>query len=169
MTFIVPFDGSELAEAALIRAKEFSSALEDTPVVVVTVIPAGNTKYARERGWLDHDEAFEMSAVVERLHKQVVNLVPEADFHHLRVDTYAPPGTIASKIRRFAIDSAASMVFLGSENAGHLVVSMSSVGGEIAAEEAYDVVIVRHKAPSKVAAVRDTTFHTNATSDFYTS
>jgi len=36
----------------------------------------------------------------------------------------------------------ASMVFIGRENTGHIVTAVSSGGGSIAPNEAYDVVIV---------------------------
>jgi len=101
MTFVVPFDGSDLAEAALVRAVEFSQALEES-VVAVAVIPKGNTEYAKEHGWIGSDDSFEMDRVVETLHEQVINLAPSADFRHLTVDRYAPSGTIASELRRFA-------------------------------------------------------------------
>ncbi len=59
------------------------------------------------------------------------------------------------------------MVFIGSENAGHLVTSISSVGGSIASDDAYDVVIVRHRNPSKIAQLRNTSPHRQSKSDFY--
>jgi hypothetical protein len=38
----------------------------------------------------------------------------------------------------------ASLVFVGSDNAGRMVTSISSVGGSVAADTAYDVVVVRN-------------------------
>jgi hypothetical protein len=49
----------------------------------------------------------------------------------------------------------ASMVFLGSENSGHLVSAVSSVGPSVAADEAYDVVIVRDRSPAKIAKLQN--------------
>ena len=46
MTFVVPFDGSALAETALVRADEFSEVLDER-VVAVTVVPR-DPEYARE-------------------------------------------------------------------------------------------------------------------------
>jgi len=41
MTLVVPFDGSDLAEAALVRATEFGSVF-DEDVLAISVIPKGN-------------------------------------------------------------------------------------------------------------------------------
>ncbi|MFB6102854.1 MAG: hypothetical protein ABEJ73_09840 [Haloplanus sp.] len=79
----------------------------------------------------------------------------------------ATPGTIASQIRSIARDADASMVFIGSENAGRLVTSLSSVGETVAADDAYDVVIVRHRKPSGVESVADASPHQESKSDFY--
>jgi nucleotide-binding universal stress UspA family protein len=84
VTFVVPFDGSDLAETALVRAREFSEVLNER-VIAVTVVPKGNTEYARDHGWLRHDEPFDMESIVTTLHKQVVDLIPDADFNHMAV------------------------------------------------------------------------------------
>lgn len=126
-----------------------------------------NAEYARDRGWLGPGEEFDRETVVSRLHRQVTDRCPSADFRHEFVDRYAPLGAIAKRIRKLAKAQDASMVFLGSENAGHLVTSVSSVGGSIAADEAYDVVIVRDRSPAKVARLREASPHAIDKSDFY--
>jgi nucleotide-binding universal stress UspA family protein len=152
MVFVVPFDGSELAAAALVRAVEFSTVL-DEDVLAVSVIPERNTSYARDRGWLDADEAFELKTVVARLHDQVTDVAPSADFRHYTVDRYAPPGTIASTLEDAVREVGASMVFVGSENAGRIVTGVGSVGARVASEETYDVVIVRNPGPAKASGL----------------
>jgi len=166
MTLVVPFDGSALAEAALVRATEFGVVFEED-VLAVTVVPKGNATYARERGWLDEDEEFDMATVVSRLHEQVVDRCPSADFRHAVVDRYAPSGTITRRLREMAKSAGASMVFVGSDNAGHVVASLTSVGSGVAAAEAYDVVIVRQRSPTGIAAVRDASPYRHSKSDFY--
>lgn len=146
MTFVVPFDGSPLATAALSRAAELGTALDES-VLAVTVVPENNTDYARERDWLD-DAEFEMEAVVENLESRVVSIAPDVQFRHEVVDRYAPSGTISKAVRSVAREVDATMVFLGSENAGRLVTSLSSVADGVAADAAYDVVIVRHERPA---------------------
>lgn len=154
MTFVVPFDGSDLAAAALVRAAELAAVMDES-VVAVAAVPEGNADYARERGWLGPDEPFDLESVVGSLRERVDALAPTAEFRSVTVDRYAPPGTIAGRLRRVAREEDASMVFVGSENAGSLVTSISSVGGSVAAEDAYDVVIVRNARPSKASTLRD--------------
>ncbi|QLD85985.1 universal stress protein [Natronomonas halophila] len=166
MTFMVPFDGKELAEAALVRAKEFNTVLDER-IVAVSVIPKENVEYARERGWLQKDEPFDVKRIVAKLHEQVLELAPEANFRHIVVSRYAPTGTIASQLRRHAEQEDASMVFIGSENAGRVVSTVSSVGNNVASDEDYDVVIIRNRTPSKIAKIRNNSPHRRQKSDFY--
>jgi nucleotide-binding universal stress UspA family protein len=166
MTFVVPFDGSELAETALVRAVEFGTVL-DEQIAAVSVIPADNASYARENGWLDPGEEFDLDTVVARLHEDVAAHAPNAEFRYETVGRRATPGTIASQIREQAESTDASMVFIGSENAGRLVSSLSSVGDTVAAADAYDVVIVRDREPSKIQQVNDASPFRKSKSDFY--
>ncbi|WP_336325545.1 universal stress protein [Halovenus sp. HT40] len=168
MTLLVPFDGSELAEAALVRAAEFGHVF-DEDVLAVSVIPDGDTDYASERGWIEEGEEFDLNAVVSTLHEQVTDLCPSTNFRHTVVDRYAPAGSIAKRLRKIARKEDASMVFLGSENAGHFVTTVSSVGQTVAADEAYDVVIVRDRSPAKIAKLNDVSPHKKSRSDFYLS
>lgn len=166
VTFLVPFDGSELSEAALVRAARFGAVLDER-VLAVSVIPKGNADYASERGWLDPGEPFDMEAVVAGLHERVVDLAPSADFRHEVVDRYAPAGTVSRRLRRVARDEGASMVFIGSANAGRLVTSLGSVGGTLASDDAYDVVIVRNRTPARIARLREEAERRRPKSDFY--
>lgn len=165
MTLVVPFDGSTLAEAALVRATEFGNVF-DEDVLAVSVIPKGNTKYARERGWLARNEAFDMQSVITTLHEQVIDLCPSSDFRHKVVSHSAPPSTIAKQLRKVARKEDASMVFIGSENAGRIVASVSSVGRKVVTGDSYDVVIVRNRKPAKIAQLRDVSPQ-KTKSDFY--
>jgi nucleotide-binding universal stress UspA family protein len=142
MTIVVPFDGTPLSEGALRRAVEFGGALGEA-VTAVTVIPEGNETYARERGWIE-DGSFDRDAVLARLRAKVETIDPDVEFDHVVVGRYAPAGTIAKRIRQRARDANAELVVIGSENAGRIVTSVSSVGGSVAADSVYDVLIVRH-------------------------
>ena len=73
MTLIVPFDGSALSKAALVRAAQFDTILNEG-VVVVTVIPNENTKYARDRGWIDGGEPFDAEAVLAHLREAIADI-----------------------------------------------------------------------------------------------
>ena len=168
MTLVVPFDGSDLAEAALVRAAEFA-AVFDERTLAVSVIPGGNAEYARDRGWIGPDQSFGLEAVVSTLHEQVTDLYPAADFHHEVVGQYAPPGAISNRLRRVAKEEDAAMVFIGSENAGRVVSGVSSIGASVATEVAYDVVIVRNRRPSKIAKLNDSSPQPPGKSEFYPS
>lgn len=152
MTFLVPFDASELAEAALVRADEYAEAL-DEDVTVVTVVPESK-RYAREKGWIAAGEAFDVREVIADVHREVTKLSPEASFRSTRVDGAASEGTVASTIRSAAKEVDASVVFLGSEDAGRVVVPIASVGGTVAADSGYDVHLVRRRVPPKIEAIR---------------
>ncbi|MFB6195469.1 MAG: universal stress protein [Haloplanus sp.] len=165
MTFVVPFDGSDLAETALVRAVEFASVLEER-VLAVCVIPADNATYARDHGWIDPDEPFDRDAVVSSVHQAVTALAPNVEFRYELVGRRATHGTIAGRLRKVAREVDASMVFIGSENAGRLVSSLSSVGRTVAAADEYDVVIVRNREPSKIERVADASPF-EPKSDFY--
>ncbi|WP_053949218.1 universal stress protein [Halolamina sediminis] len=154
MTFLVPFDGSTLAAAALDRAVQFADTF-DQPVIAAAVVPQGNTEYARDRGWMEAGEPFDHEAIVARLREQVREHAPEATFRVERASRRAPAGSIARKLRQVARKVDASMVFIGSDNAGRLVTTLSSVGGNVAADLTYDVVIVRHAKQVAVGGAPD--------------
>ncbi|USZ68970.1 universal stress protein [Halorussus salilacus] len=156
MTLLVPFDGSDLSEAALVRAAEFRSVLDDD-LLAVTVLPGENDEYAREKGWVGPNERLDMKSVVTNLRKKVASVCPEAEFRYEVVDRYAPSGTIAKRVRKIAKDEDARLVFVGSDNAGHFVTSMATVGQSIATDEAYDVVIVRNRSPDEITPRDDVT------------
>jgi len=151
MTYVVPFDDRRLARVALDRAQSYAS-LTDERVVAVTVVPK-NPSYARERDWLGPDESFELQAILERLAEAVDGIAPEAEFEYVLADRYASPGTISSKIRRKARDLDAAVVFVGSENAGRMLTTLRSVGHSVAADDTYDVHIVRRARATGVPAL----------------
>lgn len=142
MTYVVAFDDSALARRALAQARRYAGAVGHD-LVAVTVVPADNDEYARERGWLGDDEAFDGDAVTEHLTDAARSVAPTARLRVESVDEYAPRGWIAREIRRAARDEGAEVVFVGSENAGRIVGSLFTVGGSVASDQGYDVHIVR--------------------------
>jgi len=142
MTFVVPFDGSPHAKSALRRASEFGASLGES-VVAITIIPNGNASYARQRGWLASDQSFDIDTIVSTVRTQVHDVAPDATVEFERCSRHATGNRIAKPIRKFAKRNGASMVFIGSENAGRIVTTLSSVGGRIATDNDYDLVIVR--------------------------
>ncbi|MEZ3144902.1 universal stress protein [Halobaculum sp. MBLA0143] len=153
MTLLVPYDGSELADTATVRAASFGEILDER-VLAVTVVPRDNARYARSHEWLADGEAFHLDTVAERLRRRVAEIAPTAEFRYDLVDRNAPPGTISKRLRRIAADEDTSMLFVGSENAGRLTRSVASVGSGVAADAGYDVVIVRQARPAASTAVR---------------
>lgn len=151
MTFLVPYDGSYLADAALTRATEYGKAL-DEDIVTVAVIPEDDETYAVDKNWLEEDEEFEIQAVSSDLHEQVVQIAPEASFRYERSPTSAPEG-IALEIKRVADNEIPSVVFLGSDNAGQIVTPVTSVAGNVAEDAEYDVHIVRYFSPTEVQEI----------------
>jgi len=143
MVKIVPFDGSVLSKSALVHAERVSDLYDET-IHVVTIIPRQNTSYARENGWISETEEFDTQKIVSRLKDHIAAIAPEADFEHVLVDRYAASGTVSSRIRRIIRNRDTASIFIGSKNAGHSIIGTSSVGGRVAYEGDYDIVIVRN-------------------------
>ncbi len=145
MALLVPFDGSELATKALEKAATFGDLL-DEEVVVVTVIP-DDADYARERGWITRGEPFDHEAIAGGLQSRAAEVAPEATFRTEQVSPDEPTATstteVVREIRRVAVEIDASVVFIGSQNAGSVIAPQSSVGSPVAKGQRYDVYVVR--------------------------
>jgi nucleotide-binding universal stress UspA family protein len=147
VTTVVPFDDTNLARAALVRATEVSDASEE--VVALTVIPTDDREYARERGWLGPDEAFDTETIVTRLSETVEQLAPGATFEYTCVGRYAPPGQIANEVRTYAHERGARMIVIGSDSAGRIASTLGSIGRVVAANGQYDTLIVRSQSTTE--------------------
>lgn len=147
MVYLVPFDGSELALAALERATEFASVM-DEDVVVLAVVPVGEPDFAVERGWTDDDGTYDPDAVAARLRTRATDVAPGATFRCERPEDVSSVASVTTDvvrtIRTVAEETGASIVFIGSENAGRVTSPVSSVGAPVSADPRYDVHIVRH-------------------------
>ena len=147
MTYLVPFDGSALAEAALERAVEFA-ALTDEEVVALAVVPLDEHGFAVERGWVDAGERYDPDEVVARLESQVRAIAPDATFRCERPEDVSSVASVTTDvvrtIRTVAQEVDAEIVFIGSENAGRVSTPVSSVGAPVSEDPRYDVHIVRH-------------------------
>jgi len=120
MSLLVPFDGSKLATKALERADAFGDLLDEA-VIVLTVIP-DDAEYARERGWITQGEPFDPDAIATGMQTRAEEVAPEATVRIERVSSDEPTATsttnVVREIRRIAGEIEASVVFIGSENAG---------------------------------------------------
>ncbi|MFB6141284.1 MAG: universal stress protein [Halosimplex sp.] len=147
MTYLVPFDGSDLAAAALKRATEFA-ALTDAEVVALVVIPLDERDFAVERGWIDDDERYDPDEIESRLEERVREIAPDATFRCERPEDVSSVASITTDvvrtIRTVAQEVGAEIVFVGSENAGRVSTPISSVGAPVSEDPRYDVHIVRH-------------------------
>lgn len=148
--FMVPFDGSYLAESALVRAVEYADAL-DEDVLAVSVVP-DDEAYARGKEWVTGDEEFAIRAVAGALHRQVTEVTPEVSFRYERAADAAAE-TIADTIKELAREVYPSVVFLGSRNAGQIVTPLTSVASTVGADAHYDVHIVRHRSPTPIQRI----------------
>ncbi|EMA28701.1 universal stress protein [Haloarcula japonica] len=146
MVLLVPFDGSALSKAALSRAMEFAD-YRDEAVTALSVIP-NDAAYAQERGWLDDTEEFDIEAIADRMREQAESVAPAASFRYEvpeDVSSMASTTTdITRTIREVAHEEGASIVFIGSENAGRVSTPVCSVGSPVSEDPEYDVHIVRH-------------------------
>lgn len=135
VSIVVPFDGSALSRAAIRRAGQFQSVLDER-LVAVTVLKR-NVETARENGWLDAEEEFDADRVVAAVHEAVMEITPEADFRRGRAprQEHGARGGYEHRFRR-------------QRERRPLVTSVSSVGSSVAADDAYDVFIVRYTDPS---------------------
>lgn len=148
MAFVVPFDGSTLAEAALVRASEYGTAMEED-VVVVTIVPE-RKRYAREKGWIGEDEAYDVDRVVNQLRDRVRSLAPDATFEYEVIREFPPARGLADRIEDLALDHDPSILFLGTDNLGRIVTPLSSVGVYLSDEDVYDVYLVRQVSPPTI-------------------
>jgi nucleotide-binding universal stress UspA family protein len=148
MTFVVPFDGSDLAETALVRAVEYGGTLEEG-VTAVSVVPE-RKRYAREKGWIGENESYDVDAVVEELRERVRTLAPDASFEYERIREFPPENRIADRIERLVLQQDPTLVFLASENVGRVVTPLTSVGVHVAADDSYDVLLVRQSTPPEI-------------------
>jgi nucleotide-binding universal stress UspA family protein len=148
MVLLVPFDGSRLSGAALDRAAEFSE-FTDEEVVVLSVLP-DDEEFARAHGWIEDDEPYDREAVAADLERAALERDPDARFRSEflgETDTsmMADMTTdVTRRIRQVASEEAASIIFIGSENAGRVSRPVTSVGSPVSEDPRYDVHIVRH-------------------------
>lgn len=149
MTLLVPFDNSDLSRAALDRAKQYAE-LTGEEIVALSVIP-DDPAFARDRGWLAPEDTFDVGIITRKLRQEVDDLAPAATHRSELIENNDHDDAVATTtidivrvIRQVAADVEASVLFLGSENAGRVSAPLASVGNPLAEDPQYDVFIVRH-------------------------
>lgn len=136
MVFLVPYDGSSPARAALERAVEYGAAL-DRDVVAVSYIPTGNS-YAERRQWVDLDDEFPLESVTQDLERKIEEATDDTELQYTDVSAHSPSGGFSAEVHQTAADVDAAVLFVGSDDDEDVVVP---VGEET--DEEYDVYIVR--------------------------
>ena len=147
MTLLAPYDGSDLSKTAVKRATEFAD-YRGEEVAVLTVVPEDEA-FAVERDWITPGEEYDPADIERRFEREVQAIAPETTFRTERPDESAAVAAttindITRKIREVARNLDASIVFVGSDNAGRVSTPVTSVGSPISEDPEYDVHIVRH-------------------------
>ncbi|WP_276272615.1 universal stress protein [Haloarcula litorea] len=135
MVFLVPFDGSPLAETALDRAVTYAEAL-DADVVAVALVPTGDD-YAQRRRRVDPHEDFAAETAASDLRRKIEEATDDAERHY--EDSSAHAAELTAAVRRVARDVDATCVFLGSTEIEEVTISVSDLDDA----DAYDVHVVR--------------------------
>jgi len=148
MVLLVPFDGSTLSKAALERATEFAE-YRDEEVVALSVVP-DDEEYLQNRGLLAKNEPLDVDELCAEFERGVREVAPEATFRCETPEssdsmTATVIDDITRTIRNVASEVGASIIFIGSENAGRVSTPVTSVGSPISKDPRYDVHIVRHR------------------------
>lgn len=148
MVLLVPFDGSELSRTALRRAAQYAE-YTDGELIALTVVP-DDAEFARERGWLEPGDTFDVGVITRTLRQEVEEIAPEATHRSELVESdddqllSSPTMDIVRTIRDVAAEADADVLFLGSENAGRVSAPLTSVSNPLAEDPDYDVFIIRH-------------------------
>jgi nucleotide-binding universal stress UspA family protein len=137
MVFLVPFDGSPPARAALDRAVSYGAAL-DTDVVAVAYVPTG-ADYVERRRWLDPTEDFVAETVADDLERKIAEATDDAERTFEYSSAQSPDGGLSEELIGTAADVDAAAVFVAGESDAEVPVP---VGADAAA---FDVHVVRRR------------------------
>lgn len=135
MVFLVPFDGSARAHAALDRAVTYGAAL-DRDVVAVSYVPTG-TDFAERRRWVDSSEDFAAETVASDLQRKIEEATDDAELRYEDESAHSPAGGLSKELRQTALDVDATAVFVGCADDGRVVVPIDDDA------DAFDVHVVR--------------------------
>ncbi len=142
MVFLVPFDGSPAATAALDRAVEHGEAF-DRKVVAVSFVPTG-TEFAKRRIWVDPGEDFALESARQELERKIDETTDDTELVYDDATAGSPDDGIANEVRQVARDVDATVLFVGaSEGASENGEGLVTPFGPISADADYDVHVVR--------------------------
>jgi nucleotide-binding universal stress UspA family protein len=140
MVFLVPFDGSSVAEAALSRAVEHGKALGEE-VVAVSFVPTG-AAYAERRKWIQPDEDFAAETASAELRRKIEEATDDAERNFEESGAQSPDDGIIDRLQQVAQDVDASVLFVGTDRTSEND-RLKTPFGAVAADGPYDVHVVR--------------------------
>lgn len=90
---------------------------------------SGRPGLQSRQGWLDADEDLDAPAIADRLRDRVEGVLPAASFRIAEIE--GPPGAqaVARALRKAVRAVEAEIVFIGSDDAGSIVVPVASETG----------------------------------------
>lgn len=135
MVFLVPFDGTPQATAALERAVEYAGAM-DCDVVATALVPTGES-VAERRQWIDPAEDFAAETAAGDLRRKIEEATDDTELRFEDSGAHAPDGGLSETVRRVAREVDATAVFLGAAGDGQVVVPVDGEGAD------FDVHVVR--------------------------
>ena len=139
MVFLVPFDGSPAAKAALRRAVEHGLALERS-VLAVSFVPTG-AEFAQRRTWIEPADDFAAEEAAAALERKIDETTDETELVYDETSAGSPVDGIAAAVRQTAQDVGAETLFVGLQNGS--AEALETPFGSISASADYDVHIVR--------------------------
>ncbi len=122
---LVPIDGSEYSERALMKAKEFAGAFDDSQVILLNIMnmesTVANLRYASIEAVLDWPELMEeaqekSNKLLEESKKTFSDMPNQVE----TVMVNEPTGNIARAIADYANDNDLDIIIMGSNGMGSL-------------------------------------------------
>jgi nucleotide-binding universal stress UspA family protein len=139
MVFVVPFDGSPVAEAALRRAVDHGRAL-GRDVLAVSYVPTG-AEFAERRTWIESDDDFAVEEASASLRRKIEETTDETELVYEDATAGSPADGIGNAVRETATDVGASVLFVGIANGSED--ALETRFGSISPTASYDVHLVR--------------------------
>lgn len=140
MVFLVPYDGSQVANAALDRAVEHGKAL-DEQVVAVSFVPTGS-EYALRRTWIEPGEDFAVDMARKEISRKIEETTDSAERTFSENSAVQLHNGVTEEIRRVANDVEASVLFVGTDDEDEED-DLHTPFGSISPNGEYDVHLVR--------------------------
>jgi nucleotide-binding universal stress UspA family protein len=139
MVFVVPYDRSPVAEAALRRAVEHGRAF-DRDVLAVSYVPTG-AEFAERRKWIEPADDFAIEGASAALKRKIEEATDETELVYRDATAGSPADGIGEAVRETATDVDASVVFVGIANGS--ADALETRFGSISTTASYDVHLVR--------------------------